>query len=710
MTQPNPLQTLWDEFSTTWPLERIERMTLPQYVSTQDKTTFTYWVETKTQSLANIKGSPSSKFGIYKRGGSPKEQSGMAHGNKYSWWAKFGATEQEAFEQVRNEIVKVIKAAQVGDIKTINKASLAPVYKWKIAFLYQDQTSPSIVNIFAKDKLAELTGLPKSTSYPDLYDSLVKHFDKGEHTNIAEYGRVCWSRLSNEKTANGHERANDETSDSEGGTHMTPLNQILYGPPGTGKTYHSVEAAVKASEPQFYDSLNIDIERGSTPEQRKQLKIEYDRLVSEKRIRFVTFHQSYGYEEFVEGLAASSADGQISYEVKSGVFKDICEQASRGVEQSNDPLEIAIEKLKDELEGGVPLPLKTRRGKIFDVQYHGNTTFRVYPHESSHEDLGNGYPVSIDNIRKLYGGVEAKELYNPSYVSAILEHLIKNNDVPSEAIKPEKELKNFVLVIDEINRGNMSKIFGELITLIEESKRSGEKQTEALEVILPHSRQKFSVPQNLYIIGTMNTADRSLAMIDTALRRRFDFVEMMPKPELLHEVFVNDIDLEKLLRVLNQRIEILYDREHTLGHAFFMPVKALVEAGEQGEAFKALVSVLKNKIIPLLEEYFFEDWSKIRLVLADNQKTNASMQFVLEQAQKSDDLKTLFGKGHNLDQYGQSIVNYILADNKAVVWSDPQAYIGVYDPQAVKQPETEEVSQTESAKTDTDAQTEVEAE
>lgn len=199
MTQADSLQALWDEFLATWPLDRIETMTLPEYVSTQDKTTFTYWLETRTQSLANIKGSPSPKFGIYKRNSDPKDRSGMIHGDEYSWWEKFGATEQEAFEQIRNEIIKVIQAARDGDVKSIDKVELAPIYKWKIAFMYQDQNAPCIINIFAKDKLVELTGLPSSSGYPELYHSLMQDYSVALHDNIAEYGRVCWSRLDNEK-------------------------------------------------------------------------------------------------------------------------------------------------------------------------------------------------------------------------------------------------------------------------------------------------------------------------------------------------------------------------------------------------------------------------------------------------------------------------------------------------------------------------------
>lgn len=439
-----------------------------------------------------------------------------------------------------------------------------------------------------------------------------------------------------------------------------PLNQILYGPPGTGKTYHTIEAAVKAAEPSFQASS------------RNELKAKYDSLVEEKRVRFVTFHQSYGYEEFVEGLKANSNNGEISYDVEPGIFKRICEDARQGVEPDNDPLEKAIELFKAELEETSTITLKTLRGNDFDVQYHGNTTFRVFPEATSHEDLGKGYPVSIDNIRKLYRGLSVKKIYNSSYVKSILNHIKKTYNVNDFEVPKQGEAKNFVLVIDEINRGNISKIFGELITLIEESKRSGEERGEALEVVLPNSGEPFSVPENLYLIGTMNTADRSLAMMDTALRRRFDFVEMMPRPELFNEVSINGIDLEALLSKMNQRIEVLYDREHTLGHAFFIPVKDLVH--EQDLAFEALKSVFKNKIIPLLEEYFFEDWNKIRLVLGDNQKVER-LQFVREEKQSFD---SLFGINHNLNNYQQEEKSYTLLPFDNDVWNKPEAYIGIY--------------------------------
>lgn len=204
-----------------------------------------------------------------------------------------------------------------------------------------------------------------------------------------------------------------------------------------------------------------------------------------------------------------------------------------------------------------------------------------------------------------------------------------------------KYSKPYIFIIDEINRGNISKIFGELITLIEDSKRAG--MPEAASAILPYSKLEFSVPKNVYILGTMNTADRSIAIMDTALRRRFSFKEMMPEPKLLNGVSVEydgeSIDVEAMLITINERIEYLYDREHTIGHAFFMPLK-------ENASLEKLAGIFSKKIIPLLQEYFYEDYEKIRLVLGDNAK-DPEYQFIKAEKKKSKDV--FWGTGLDLD-------------------------------------------------------------
>jgi 5-methylcytosine-specific restriction protein B len=292
-----------------------------------------------------------------------------------------------------------------------------------------------------------------------------------------------------------------------------------------------------------------------------------------KRFSFVTFHQSYGYEEFVEGLRpvldGDAEVGEIQYEIRSGVFKDLCRRARSAPDQ------------------------------------------------------------------------------------------------------------RFAMVIDEINRGNISKIFGELITLIEPDKREGAEN--AVSVTLPYSGESFSVPANVDILGTMNTADRSLALLDTALRRRFEFVPVMPDARddpgaPLAGLRVSSgeqvIDVPRILDAINQRVEALYDRDHCIGHAYFTP---LAKVPDGDERLVALQQVFSTRILPLLEEYFFEDWQKIRLVLADNQKPSAA-QFLRESADHEDDLARLFGGDHGLDSYATKR-SYAVQD---AAFSNPDAYIGIY--------------------------------
>ncbi|MEZ8548511.1 AAA family ATPase [Vibrio cyclitrophicus] len=536
-----------------------------------------------------------------------------------------------------------------------------------------------------------------------------------------------------------------------------PLNQILFGPPGTGKTYHTIEAAVQAAEPAFYESLNIERVKGANGDQRKQLTKKYKQLAESGRIRFVTFHQSYGYEEFIEGLSAKTVDDQISYFEKKGVFREIVETAkvssiahdelinptgkvwklSIGGTHKNSKKDYCLANSLAAIgwgdTGDLSLPERNEyfnslgskeRSSLmsFCERIQKGDLILCIDSLKSVEAIGvvqdnymfkdDGLPVesgychqipvnwlvkgqSID-FRPLNNGTSFSiptcyELHRMTPLK-VLEYVSKLNNTVDDFSVEETQSSNerYVLVIDEINRGNISKIFGELITLIEPSKRKGAE--EELEVTLPYSGDTFSVPDNLHIIGTMNTADRSLAMMDTALRRRFDFKEMMPKPELFKDHVIEhqrgDINLQELLTKLNQRIEVLYDREHTLGHAFLFPAYNLAKESKHAEAFEELQSAFKNKIIPLLEEYFYEDWNKIRLVLGDSLKSDEALRFL---AKQEDTYSDLFGSNHDLDLYEDKKVTYLIKpfEGDETPWVKPSAYIGIYQQFASESSESE---------------------
>ena len=432
------------------------------------------------------------------------------------------------------------------------------------------------------------------------------------------------------------------------GKRIQVFNQIFYGPPGTGKTYNTINRALQIIDPEF-DKKN------NNKENRSKLKSKFDEYVNNGRIGFVTFHQSFSYEDFVEGLRAEADDdGSICYFVQDGIFKMLCEKAKQNVTGIgiDEAIQQLIEKMEEE-----PLHLQTSSGKGFTVTYRGGRTFRVKPDSS---DKLADYPASIENIKKVFRGVSLKEVYNPSYVLSLLEHLKSVYGLSDETIS-DAQSEPVVLIIDEINRGNTANIFGELITLIEPSKRAGAE--EALSVVLPYSKERFSVPDNLFIIGTMNTADRSLALIDTALRRRFQFEEMLPQANLLSEITIDGINIQQLLTIMNKRIALLYDREHTLGHSFFLSLN-------ENSTIQHLREIFEGQILPLLEEYFFEDWEKIRQVLGDPLKPK-DLQIIKPDIDE-EEIALLLGDGNN-----NMLNSLYYRDHTAL--SNPQAYIAIYE-------------------------------
>ncbi|EAK0177821.1 AAA family ATPase, partial [Campylobacter jejuni] len=444
------------------------------------------------------------------------------------------------------------------------------------------------------------------------------------------------------------------------------LNQILYGPPGTGKTYHTIDKALEI--------LGENLESRD----RDEKKAKFDEYVKDGQIVFTTFHQSYGYEEFVEGIKPmmnNEANSQeIQYEIKDGIFKDICNRALENYENSNLNTEELREKIKLRekvekflnrlLETNEPIS-KTKGGNFF-INSFNNNTIEIYSEDVERFDgifklsLSTFITLLKSNI-EFNSAVEMfKKVFDRDYADRTHTYYFnlvnKFKEYEKQAVLKTEDnkissnsLNSYIIIIDEINRGNVSKIFGELITLIEPSKRIGE--SEELKVTLPYSGEKFGVPKNVYIIGTMNTADRSITSLDAALRRRFEFVEMMPDPDLLKNVFIcKDVEnpnkdedylgddaktegfaeiLQNILISINKRIEFLLDREKTIGHAFFMSEAVKFnkdnwcKSDEYEEdwyvlSISKLKSIFQNKIIPLLQEYFYNDYALISAVLNDN--------------------------------------------------------------------------------------------
>ncbi|EAL1406661.1 AAA family ATPase, partial [Campylobacter jejuni] len=494
------------------------------------------------------------------------------------------------------------------------------------------------------------------------------------------------------------------------------LNQILYGPPGTGKTYHTIDKALEI--------LGENLESRD----RDEKKAKFDEYVKDGQIVFTTFHQSYGYEEFVEGIKPmmnNEANSQeIQYEIKDGIFKDICNRALENYENSNLNTEELREKIKLRekvekflnrlLETNEPIS-KTKGGNFF-INSFNNNTIEIYSEDVERFDgifklsLSTFITLLKSNI-EFNSAVEMfKKVFDRDYADRTHTYYFnlvnKFKEYEKQAVLKTEDnkissnsLNSYIIIIDEINRGNVSKIFGELITLIEPSKRIGE--SEELKVTLPYSGEKFGVPKNVYIIGTMNTADRSITSLDAALRRRFEFVEMMPDPDLLKNVFIcKDVEnpnkdedylgddaktegfaeiLQNILISINKRIEFLLDREKTIGHAFFMSEAVKFnkdnwcKSDEYEEdwyvlSISKLKSIFQNKIIPLLQEYFYNDYALISAVLNDNG--------MIEKCEKDD---KYLQKIKNLDNVDSEKIIYNIASFDNKIWNDIKTYQAIYN-------------------------------
>ena len=502
------------KFVKRFPLDKLLDIPIEEYIVLKANypetynDTFTYWLERKEEIGGAIGGGNSSKFYIY------MDTSGkycIGYGSKKRYIE--GDELKYEYHELISKIVKSIEFAKEDNIEEIKELN-PPLWNMvllKILSIYMPDKFIDIYSSAVLVPLAEILNLDTDKSPENiiainyLATKKLKAMDEFKKWEMFKLSNFVWETISKDTRSISNEI--DELNEDN-------KNFILYGPPGTGKTQNVINKALEIIDPEGYSEI-------AEENNRETILNKYKELVDKGQIDFCTFHQSYGYEEFIEGL---KSDGKGNFVTEDGILKRIAYNA-------------AYEGLKDEYK----------------------------------ED-----EVSYDDKK-----------------------VKVNNYINKE--RAFKEAKKFVLIIDEINRGNISKIFGELITLLEEDKRIG--TSNQIVANLPYTKEKFSLPNNLYIIGTMNTSDKSIAQIDIALRRRFIFEEMMPDYDVLDEI--DGIELDKLLIEINERIEFLLDRDHLIGHAYFVNCNSYLD----------IINVVINKIIPLLQEYFYGDNERVGMIL-----------------------------------------------------------------------------------------------
>lgn len=673
----------WDEFLARWPLEKLEQMTLEEYTNAGSRDSFTYWIEAKLENLGSIWGGSSFKFGVYARNNTePKENNNrITYSDTHGWYTMLGTTVEDSFAKVKSCIIQVANFARAGQLEQIDHIKeLGDAYKWKIAFHYQNRQSPTIVNVFTEAALKYYAHISEiNTPFSGLQEAVMRK--KPMDMGILEFGKLVWntwvsSKLNIWKLSHGK---NDFTNEQ--------LNNYLQNQIAT------ISADIKKGQSKDFktDKTNGDLFYLCNSNEKILLLGQF---ISEAELVDGWFERKY--RVIKQAIISDYYKGSIkrgwtpNY---NSTFKPVKSEELRLFEQEilKPFFDMTLEALAAEVENfEEPSDVVTTLTKTTDIPspytdaeniiYYGppgtGKTHMLMELAQSYQtdDLTDEY-VSQITFHQSYGYEEFIEGLRP-----ILSKENNNQDIQYEirdgifkklCLKAKQNpTKRYAIFIDEINRGNISKIFGELISLIELDKR------ERLEVILPYSQELFTVPANIDIIGAMNTADHSLTRLDTALRRRFTFKPLYPDLGYLSGTIITkddiNIDLQKILAAINQRIELLYDKEHCIGHAYFKDIVEKPDMLDENK-FCLLQNIFQHKIIPLLEEYFFEDWQKIRLVLADNQKQDRTLQFI---QQTDTNTSKLFGEADIVTMEHSYSINKEAFDNPAAYQA---IYMGLYD-------------------------------
>ncbi|WP_291064753.1 MULTISPECIES: McrB family protein [unclassified Empedobacter] len=511
----------------------------------------------------------------------------------------FGFQEDDkrlVFNADKNKIVFTIGQRYIWNTATIGKDD------YKFRTISEQQISNNFVNFDGSPTayLCKMNNISEAhKNKQSIFNSIENELNRTQISSYSKYNKKELEKMAfdidfrNEILSQlEYQTTTEKPMENINSDKKIPLNQILFGAPGTGKTYTlrneyfpKYTISEKSISPESYFE---EIVSGLTWWQTIALALLE---VGTSKVNDILENR------WVSKKAVLSESKNVRATIWGNLqFHTIIESKTVNYTQRQTPY--IFDKTKDKKWELLENELKEQAPEIYDIldsvnnfKPNPNKEIKHYVFTTFHQSFS--YEDFIEGIKPVME--EGKET---------ISYQIENGIFKDLCLKAQNDTENrYAIFIDEINRGNVSAIFGELITLIEPDKRIG--AVNELKVKLPYSKREFGVPKNVDIIGTMNTADRSVEALDTALRRRFSFVEMQPNPSVLLYSEYQDVDLKQLLEMINQRIEVLVDKDHQIGHSYFIGIQNLED----------LKQTFKDKIIPLLEEYFYGDFGKIGLVL-----------------------------------------------------------------------------------------------